>query len=202
MIMVGAVWINFLVGCATWISYSKPSIMDDGAWQLSFSENRFEGVLEFNDLQLSIDPHNDGKSSALMIAPFPVPLGSYGSVQESKIFEVDITIIPGSQMHTFNPLMVSLSLKGKRYLPMGYAYLEEQICFERGADPVKASLIAHKLNNDIVLGEYNCFILQFDADSPDTKERFSIEVNGIKRDGGCVTVPEVYFSAGKRPSGF
>ncbi len=176
---------NLLTSCYNWPEeVNVASIAASTDWRI---EQRcgYEGcgpLVDFlisNDLQVRVEPNNSNKEGICTIA---------------------VTFItPEKSKYTFTPSGSSLKLaNGKSVISHDFTCshaIYSTIAF-KSDNYLKVPIT---LNGDVNKGwRYDCFILYFDTTPPQIGELYTLNLDGLKKDGEQVAIPLLHFSKGLR----
>ena len=61
---------------------------------------------------------------------------------------------------------------------------------------IKGSMQLSDYQSKILHDQNECFILFFDTAPPSSKDKYSLRIKGVTKDGANVTIPEIFFVEG------
>lgn len=202
-------------GCATWRKYSKASAESSNGWEMKYALGDMEGVLKNGEVELYVDPVNDGPSHGMTILPIPgIPMGTWAEAKKGwKVFEVRVMVRTFVHGYGFNPEKVHLKTSDdKDAIPYMYYFSPNaRLCFYGSpndiSDDVKYLPIEDKYfmiplypaKEEVYDG---CFSMLFSRKPPDTSEVFSLVIDGLAKEQHNLTVPKIIFKEGTRGSGW
>lgn len=200
-------------GCATWRKYSEPSVEAVNGWELEL--NGGNGVLKNNEVELYVDPVNDGPSHGITILPIPgIPMGSWVEAKKGwKVFEVRIMVRTYVHGYKFNPSKVYLNVSdGKEAVPYMYSFSPDAgLCFYGDPNnlnenmkyiPIEDKYFMIPLYPSKIEVYDGCFSVIFSRTPPATSEVFSLKIDGLSRENNVVSIPKYYFKEATRGSGW
>lgn len=177
-------FLSMLSGCVQDYVLSRPIIKQNPYWEIveGCGYEHCGPMVDFlssSDIRIRIEARYNYTREKIFVI-------------EASFLDTDFYTLtsPKSDEYEFDSSAVMVKLgNGTVLKPKGFtcSYTRWDLEYLRSAPPLSGS---------IPISENHCFLLFFDYPTPSVEEEFTMNLDGLKRNGEAVEVPTVYFKKG------
>ena len=185
---------------------SVPIINKDSG--INGNEDYRNCTLKLDEIHLSVNPLNSRiifGSMGVIFPIIPVEISPNSEELNRDPFVIQIKLFPKSETIQFEPLKVTLELNGITYQPVAYKKMVARNhpgmmgdC-DTGCDYNELFL---ESDDSIVITNNLCIDIKFPVETYKTQYDFSLNLNGISKNGEPMKIPTLQFRYKKTSDGF